>query len=157
MVILAGGACCVGDKSAPYACCRTVAVWIYGGGNMRQSHGRWVGVAVLCTLVLGLAGCPTAPKQTRTVQRDAFLCPPPGDYPQAALAAEAEGVTRIGFTVQPDGRVTNARVVSRSGTTPAHAVLDAQALSAVRDVCRFAPQPGTLPAQVVLPFRWQIE
>ena len=57
------------------------------------------------------------------------------DYPPEALRAGAEGTTRVRFTVDPSGRVSNCAVT----TSSRNAALDAKVCSVLRDRYRFAP------------------
>lgn len=67
------------------------------------------------------------------------LCAPKAeDYPSAALRAEATGTTKIRFTVGPDGKLASSEVVSRSGLSREHRLLDRMAESKLSE-CTFKP------------------
>ncbi|MDV7400393.1 energy transducer TonB, partial [Arthrospira platensis SPKY1] len=86
---------------------------------------------------------PPAPPAPRTAAKPAIAnvgeCAPKGeDYPSAALRAEVTGTTTIEFTVGPDGRMTDARVVQPSGMSREHRALDRVALNKLSE-CKFKP------------------
>ena len=60
------------------------------------------------------------------------------DYPAAAQRANATGVSKIRFTVDANGKVTNAEVVGSSGPTREHRLLD-KAAQAALSTCPFQP------------------
>jgi TonB family protein len=91
----------------------------------------------------------------RSIDLDTASCPTP-NYPPYAQDEEARGVTRVQFSVNAAGYVTEASVVKPSGTTTAHRVLDQTALTAALG-CRFTPMEGFGPAQAVRSFRWVFE
>ncbi len=62
------------------------------------------------------------------------------EYPVAARRAQAEGVSRIRFSVDADGRVSKADIERPSGTSREHRLLDRTAVEALSG-CKF--QPGT--------------
>ena len=59
----------------------------------------------------------------------------PADYPVDALAARAEGMTAIRYTVHEHGRVASCAVTATSG----HASLDRAACAIVQRRYRFSP------------------
>jgi protein TonB len=85
---------------------------------------------------------PPAPPAPSITARPASInandpaCKP--DYPSAAQRANAEGVTRIRFTVDAAGKVTNAVILKPSGGTREHRLLDAAAKAAL-STCPFRP------------------
>jgi TonB family protein len=85
----------------------------------------------------------------------AATCPTP-NYPPYAQDEEATGVTRVQFSVNAAGYVTEARVVQTSGATPAHKVLDQTAVTTAL-ACRFPAAEGFGPAQAARSFRWTLE
>jgi len=68
----------------------------------------------------------------------AACAPTAADYPSAALRAEATGTTRIRFTVGADGKLANAEVIGRSGSSREHRALDRVALDKLSE-CTFRP------------------
>lgn len=82
--------------------------------------------------------------------------PKADDYPRASLQLDETGTTRIGFTVDPRGRLTAFGVTKSSG----HLRLDFTALAKLAS-CRFTP--GALPdgtptsASFEVDYVWRIE
>jgi len=74
---------------------------------------------------------PAAPPQTRAavVTANDPSCRP--DYPAAAARAQVTGISRIRFTVDANAKVVAAEVVSPSGPTREHRLLDNAAKSAL--------------------------
>ena len=73
------------------------------------------------------------------------------ELPAATLHANARGVTRMRFTVDAQGKVTNAEVVGSSGATHEHRLLD-DAAEAALSRCSFTPgidERGNLVGTVV--------
>lgn len=58
------------------------------------------------------------------------------EYPAAATRASATGTTRIKFTVDPAGKMTNAEVTRSAGASREHKLLDRTALDALSN-CTF--------------------
>ena len=52
-------------------------------------------------------------------------------YPEAAFKAHAKGLTRVRFTIEPTGVLSNAEVVESSGPLPENKLLDEAALVAL--------------------------
>lgn len=90
---------------------------------------------------------PPAPPPPAPVRRpapqpariDFATCAKP-EYPVAARRAQAEGTTRIRFTVDASGKVSKAEIERASGSSREHRLLDRTAVDAL-SACRF--QPGT--------------
>ena len=80
-------------------------------------------------------------------------------YPQAALAAQAQGVSSLWYRIDAEGRVVESHVVHPSGPTPAHALLDQEALTSLAH-CPIRPgrDEADRPVETVLQmdFRWQL-
>ncbi len=68
----------------------------------------------------------------------AACAPKNEDYPAAAVRAEATGTTRIRFTVDATGKLSNAEVVKPAGSSREHRQLDRVALSKLSE-CTFKP------------------
>jgi protein TonB len=68
----------------------------------------------------------------------AACAPKNEDYPAAAIRAEATGTTRIRFTVDAMGKLSNAEVVKAAGSSREHRQLDRVALSKLSE-CTFKP------------------
>jgi TonB family protein len=68
---------------------------------------------------------------------DVRRCEKP-EYPTVARRAGAEGRTRLAFFVNDVGRFTKVHIVRSSGDTPAHKLLDFQAVAALSS-CRWEP------------------
>ena len=68
----------------------------------------------------------------------AACAPKNEDYPAAAIRAEATGTTRIRFTVDATGKLSNAEVVKAAGSSREHRQLDRVALSKLSE-CTFKP------------------
>lgn len=60
------------------------------------------------------------------------------EYPDIARRAGAQGRTRLAFFVNAVGRFTKVHIVRSSGDTPAHKLLDFQAVAALSS-CRWEP------------------
>jgi TonB family protein len=91
----------------------------------------------------------------RPVDIRAAECERPA-YPRRAVRAEVEGLTVVALTVDATGDVSDVRVVQKSGDTPFHALLDAEAVRATA-TCRFAEAPGFAPAKARMPYRWVLK
>ncbi|NDY92425.1 energy transducer TonB [Ideonella sp. TBM-1] len=77
-----------------------------------------------------------APKiQARPAQIDVGSCAKP-EYPAAALRTEAQGTTRIRFTVDAEGQVSKAEIVGPSGASREHRLMDRAAVEALSG-CKF--------------------
>ncbi|MBA4176915.1 MAG: energy transducer TonB, partial [Leptothrix sp. (in: Bacteria)] len=85
---------------------------------------------------------PPAPPVVRRVAAQpaianaASCAPTSDDYPSAARRAEATGVTRVRFSVGPDGRLASAEVVKSAGSTREHKMLDRLAMAKLSE-CKF--------------------
>jgi periplasmic protein TonB len=78
-------------------------------------------------------------------------------YPDAALKAKASGVTRVRFTIDPAGAITNAEVVQTSGPLPENKSLDQAAVDALsRCPIRAGRDDNGQPvsAQIVVTYEW---
>lgn len=81
-------------------------------------------------------------------------------YTAAAARAEATGVTKVRFTVDANGRMTNAEIVRKSGSSREHRELDRAAVEALSR-CQFqagrdvngSPVGGTFDVEYV----WNLE
>ncbi len=86
---------------------------------------------------------PPAPPPVRRAAAPARIdftsCAKP-EYPVAARRAQAEGVSRIRFSVDASGRVSKAEVERASGSSREHRLLDRTAVDSLSG-CKF--QPGT--------------
>jgi protein TonB len=82
------------------------------------------------------------------------------DYPQAALKAEATGTTTIRFTIDANGKMTNAEVIKASGASREHRLLDRTALNALSG-CTFKPGRDTngnpVGASFPVEYVWKLE
>ena len=98
-----------------------------------------------------LVACAMAMQVCAACCADAPAAPPPSassaappkkscrpEYPAAALAAHAEGVTVIGLTVEASGAIKKVEVLQSAGPTPAHQLLDQAAADAL-STCPFKP------------------
>lgn len=78
------------------------------------------------------------------------------DYPPAALRRGAQGMTRIGFIIRPEGTAFACKVVESSG----HSDLDRRACLIVTTRTRFSPAIDVdgrpVQASVILPVHWLI-
>ncbi|MDE2371551.1 MAG: TonB family protein [Burkholderiales bacterium] len=73
----------------------------------------------------------------RAAIANAAACAPSSDdYPAAARRAEATGITKVRFTVGPDGKLASAEVVKSAGPSREHKMLDRVALSKLSE-CTF--------------------
>ncbi|MBI3157342.1 MAG: TonB family protein [Burkholderiales bacterium] len=85
------------------------------------------------------AAAPAPPRVARPAIANVAACAPTAaDYPAAALRAEATGTTRIRFTVGADGKLANAEVIGRSGSSREHRALDRVAQDKLSE-CTFRP------------------
>jgi protein TonB len=83
------------------------------------------------------APAPAPRIQARPAQIDMGTCAKP-EYPAAAARAEATGITRIRFTVDGTGAVTKSEILSPSGSSREHRLLDRTAVEALSG-CKFKP------------------
>ena len=81
-------------------------------------------------------------------------------FPPLALDATVRGITRLRFTVNAQGNVTNAEVIGSSGSTQAHRLLD-NAAKAALSTCPFTPgidESGKFASTVVaVDWDWRID
>jgi protein TonB len=104
---------------------------------------------------------PAAPVKpvARAAQIDVGSCAKPS-YPEAATRAEAEGVTRIRFTIDAEGNVAKAEVESPSGATREHHMLDRTAVEALSK-CHFRPgldeNGHPVGAFAIVAYSWKLE
>ena len=122
--------------------------------------------AALCSLAsVAHADDPTAPVASGAsaiepgrIKAEKSNCRP--EYPVQALREHAQGTTRVRFTIDATGHVTNAEIVQSAGQTPAHLLLD-QAASGALASCPFRPgkdatgQPAGTTVEVS--YRWVLE
>ena len=80
------------------------------------------------------------PKKPATPARIDFASCTKPEYPTAARRAQAEGVTRIRFSIDASGAVSRADIERASGPSREHRLLDRAAVEAL-SACKF--QPGT--------------
>jgi protein TonB len=82
------------------------------------------------------------------------------EYPAAATRAGATGISRIKFSVDAAGKVTNAEVVGSSGPTREHRLLDKTAQAAL-SLCPFSPGVDAtgkpVGTEVVVEYAWKLE
>jgi periplasmic protein TonB len=77
------------------------------------------------------------PVAARPAVANAASCAPTKeDYPPAAVRAEATGTTKIRFTIDASGKMTNAEVVRPAGASREHRLLDRVALTKLSE-CKF--------------------
>jgi TonB family protein len=74
-------------------------------------------------------------------------------YPENARKAEAEGVTGLSYTLSPQGKVLNVKIVKRSGMSREHRELDRAAVDFV-NACTFPEQESTDPVTMEFSYRW---
>jgi periplasmic protein TonB len=86
---------------------------------------------------------PAPPAPPRVAARPAIgnvaACAPKGeDYPPAAVRAEATGTTKVRFTVDAQGKLSNAEVIKSAGSSREHRSLDRVAVQKLSE-CTFQP------------------
>ena len=91
---------------------------------------------------------PAAVVATRPVATPQLLSAPPPRYPLVALRRKIEGSVTLEFTIQPDGSVSSARVVSADPPG-----LFEEAALAAASRWRFERTPAAVPAARVVQFR----
>ncbi len=103
---------------------------------------------------------PAAPKpQAAPARIDVNTCEKPA-YPAAATRADATGVTKIRFTVDATGAVSQAEIEKSAGSSREHRLLDRAAVDALSK-CRF--KPGTdengkaVGGTTVVEYVWKLE
>lgn len=103
---------------------------------------------------------PAAPKpQAAPARIDVNTCEKPA-YPAAATRADATGVTKIRFTVDATGVVSQAEIEKSAGSSREHRLLDRAAVDALSK-CRF--KPGTdengkaVGGTTVVEYVWKLE
>ena len=79
-------------------------------------------------------------------------------YPPAALAARAEGVTKLKMLIDADGRIASAEVVETSGPTPEHKLLDQEVARAVQGCALFRRKLDAngqgVPYSITMGYQW---
>ena len=103
---------------------------------------------------LTLAARPPLALPTMFPMANGVECPHP-DYPPPALRSQTSGVSGVEITVDADGLLVDGRVLSPSGLTREHRMLDRTALEAFA-LCRFphADTPGTRAFR--MSYNWRI-
>jgi protein TonB len=66
-------------------------------------------------------------------------------YPRRAQARRIEGTVTVGFTVHPDGHITDTRIAEGSGST----ILDRAARELLREADPAPTFPDDLPAEAI--------
>ncbi len=81
-------------------------------------------------------------------------------FPPSALDANDRGITRLRFTVDAQGKVTNAEVIGSSGSSREHRLLD-DAAAAALSTCQFTPgidESGKFVSTIVaVDWDWRID
>ena len=102
---------------------------------------------------------PLSPTTTNPIAVSARLIsggPDSRDYPQAALAAGAQGVTQARILVGQDGRALSCDVIASSG----HPSLDQKTCQLALYRMKFRPARDTdglpRPQSLILPIRWAL-
>jgi TonB family protein len=79
-------------------------------------------------------------------------------YLPAARAARAEGVTKLAFQIDADGRIASADVVESSGPTPEHKLLDQEVARAVKGCSLFRRKLDAngqgVPYSITMGYHW---
>ncbi|MGU7773825.1 energy transducer TonB [Burkholderia sp. MR1-5-21] len=95
----------------------------------------------------------------RAAQIDVSTCEKP-TYPEAAAKVEAEGVTKIRFTIDAEGKVAKAEIETPSGSTREHRLLDRTAVEALSK-CHFRPgldeNGSPVGAFSIVAYAWKLE
>ena len=110
-------------------------------------------------LTLSLFGCaqtqvlmPALP--LRSIDESQKVCPH-AKYPRAAFQSHTTGTTKLSFLVDASGKVSEARVIQKSGNTAEHALLDEEALKII-NACRFPEAKGYAPVRAIQAFKWEL-
>ena len=80
-------------------------------------------------------------------------------YPTPAIQAKAQGTTRLSFDVNASGRMTGVWLADSAGSTPAHQLLDNEAVRAL-STCRFDAATNThgepRDTRLTVEYRWTL-
>ena len=113
--------------------------------------------AAACWLALAIAGCAETPSRPADVPPSSYCKP---EYPKAALRAQVQGVTGLAFHVNAKGELTGVDIVSSSGPTREHRLLDEEAASALsRCPFKAAKDVDGQPIDSIVPvkYTWRLE
>lgn len=86
---------------------------------------------------------------------EGVTCPHP-DYPAAALRAQVEGVSTVKVTFDQQGQLVDGAVISPSGTTREHRLLDRAALESLA-LCQVPDAVASGNRSFVTSYRWRLE
>ena len=115
-------------------------------------------IAGACAIATTCSAVAQSPAHMALEPRPAVECRP--NYPQAAVRANAQGVTGLAFHVDATGKVTQVDIVKSSGSTREHRLLDETAASALSH-CPFkaAVDENGHPIEAVVPisYTWRLE
>ena len=84
----------------------------------------WVALALAASMLVTTSACAAdaASAPSDAVPPSQANCRP--DYPPAAVRAQAQGVVKMRFHVDIDGKVTQVDIIGSSGKTREHKLLD---------------------------------
>jgi TonB family protein len=68
---------------------------------------------------------------------------------------QQQGTTKLSFLVDASGKVSEARVIQKSGNTAEHALLDEEALTII-NACRFPEAKGYASVRAIQAFKWAL-
>ncbi len=113
-------------------------------------------IALLLALAPAASPSPTTPNPVAVPARLISGGPESRDYPKAALAEGAQGVTHARILVGQHGRALSCDIVASAG----HAALDEQTCRLALDRMTFRPAQDKdgrpRPQSVILPIRWTL-
>ncbi|MGC6330436.1 energy transducer TonB [Rhizorhabdus sp. FW153] len=101
------------------------------------------------TMVAGAANAAATPEWTARIRQ---MIASKQDYPNAAQMRGDEGTAKVKLDVSDDGSVAAASIVQPSGS----ALLDKEALAAIKRVGNFPAPPGGA-VSVVVPLTWKLQ
>lgn len=106
---------------------------LYSEGGQLLQEGSWAD-----GVFQGTRSAPPSVQRDAPARIDFASCLKPA-YPIGARSANAQGDTGVEYTLGTTGRIDSARVVTPSGESESHRLLDMLAIDAVR-ACRGTPQ-----------------
>lgn len=120
----------------------------------RLTKARATGLTAGLLTGLTLAQSPPALTVPVRLLPPEFKCPL-GDYPAAAMRANAQGVVRVRVVVAEGNRIESTEIVRSAGDQREHKMLDQVSLQNAR-ACSYGGSSTVEPGAYIVEYRWSI-